>query len=184
MINPQITHHQRLRFTNPNVASNSISFANLLDAMLVATTATQGYQIFDQVKVKSIEVWGIVAQGGTIPGSIALTFSGNAVGDAGDGRIISDTSMGIEPAHVFARPAKLSACAMWQSTAAGLNAFAIQAPAGSVMDIEVAYRNTEATPTVVTNALVGAVTGQFYYRGADGLPIASTGWVPIAINTR
>jgi len=184
MIRPQLTHHQRLRFTNPTVASTSVSITNLLDAMLVATTGTQGFQLFDQVKVKSIEVWGIVAQGGTIPANIALTFSGNTTGDAGDGRVISDTSMGVEPAHVFARPEKLSAAAMWQASSTVMNVFNIQAPAGSVMDVEVSYRNTEVAPTAVTNALVGATAGQFYYRGADGLPIASTIWVPIAINTR
>jgi hypothetical protein len=181
---PQISHHQRLRFTNPAGANTSVAVINLLDAILIATSAVQGYQLFDQVKLKSIELWSQATLGATTPNSIQIAFIGDTGGDAGDGRVFGDTSMSIEPAHIYARPAKLSAAAMWQSKTSGMNLFSVVAPAGSVLDIEVAYRNSDIGPNVVLNALVGATTGQVYYRGCDGLPIASTAWIPIAVNTR
>jgi hypothetical protein len=182
LIQPQIRHHQRLRFVTNAAVSASITFGNLLDALLVASSATQGYQVFDQVKVKAVECWAIAAIGTST--TVTVSFPGNTGGDAGDGRVLADTSVSTEPAHVYAKPAKLSAAAMWQSTASGMNAVSFIGPTGMIVDVEVAYRNTDSAPTVVTNALVAAVTGQFYYRGLDGLPIASTQFVPQATNTR
>jgi hypothetical protein len=181
---PQIKHRQRLRFvTNVAIsanAPNAVATLNLLDAILIATTATQGYQLFDAVKVHLIELWAPPSASLSTPVTCGVSFPGNTTGDAGDGRIIADTSVSVQPAHVVARPQKLSAAAMWQGTASGFNVFSLFGPTGMVVDVECLFRNADTAPAVVTNALVAATTGQLYYRGLDGLAIAGTKFVPQA----
>jgi len=176
-IRPQITHRQRLRFVlSSNASQKNISFANLLDCMLVATTATQGYDIFDAVRVNSVEIWSLSA-GLATPVSVAISFPGGTTGGAGDALAYSDTSVGESCAHLHVRPQKQSAAGFWQGSGAFV-AFQLTVPAQSVIDVDVSFRNTVVAPVAAANALVGATTGQFYFRGLDGLPSASTIFAP------
>lgn len=179
-INPQITHHQRLRFLSNAAGTQVITYANLLDTMLIAVSAIAGYDLFDVVKVKAVEMW---CQGVTnAPTTVTCTFDGGIAGVAGSGRQYADTSMGIEPAHVYCRPGKDNGCGLWQGTSA-LVAFAISVPNETVIDVEVSFRNATVAPVAADNALVGAGVGQIYYRGLDGLAIAGTKFVPQALDT-
>jgi hypothetical protein len=171
-IYPQITHTQRLRFICNAAGTQSITYQNIMDCMLVAATATVGYDIFDCVKIKFVEMWQERIQSNT-PLTIAVSFPGQAGGVAGDGRVVSDTAMGIEPAHVFAKPAKFAGASLWQGNSS-LVAFTIATSVGTVVDVCVSYKNAEVAPLGSQNALVGATAGQFYYRGLDGLPVATT----------
>lgn len=178
-INPQITHHQRFRFVlSGNQSQKNITFQNLLDMYLVASTAILGYDVFDIVKVKKIEVWALGA-GVATPVSVSLTFPGGGTGFAGDARSYQDTSVSEAPAHIVCKPSKFSAAGMWQGSSAFV-AFQITAPTQSVVDIEVSMRNTPVAPVAAAVALVGATPGQFYYRGADGQATAGTSWAPQA----
>jgi len=180
-IRPQITHRQRMRFTATTAqttASNSITFRNLLDTINFASSAIAAYALFDQVRVNFVEIWAAPVQGNA-PAQVALEYSGQTTGQAGDGRVYSDTSMGIEPAHIKAAPARLSAAAFWQATSANA-AFQITCPVASVIDVDLSYRTVQSdNPALVQNVPAGATTGQLYYRGLDGLAIAGTQLPPV-----
>ncbi len=178
-IHPQITHRQRLRFLCTVTGSQSVTFANLLDAMLVATSATTAVDIFDQVKVNFVEMWSTGVNNATL-NTVSVGWSGGTTGAAGDGRIVAGTSMNSEPAHVKSRPQKSSAAALWQISS-GLVAFTLfDCPANTIIDVDVSYRNVDIAPVSSAVAPVGAATGQFYYRGLDGQATASTKFGPIA----
>jgi hypothetical protein len=171
-IHPQIIHHQRMRFVSNAAVFKNITFQNLLDSIGVSVTAILGYQLFDEVRLGSVEVWSLPALGAS--NLVTVQFSGATVGSLGDGAVHSDNSMGIEPAHVLARPNSSSQSAQWQLSAAA-NAFALTCPAGSVVDVTCSFRMlTTQAPVALQNAYVAATIGDVYYRGLDGLAVAAT----------
>jgi len=88
--------------------------------------------------------------------------------------------MGIEPAHIRARPAAKSGVALFQFSGANA-AFALTCPSGTVIDVELTYRGRPGIFTATQNAPVGATAGAWYYRGLDGLAAGATVFVP-AVN--
>jgi len=171
----ELRHSVTLRFKVIAAAnSTAISFQNLLDAFLVANTAIAGSQVFQTVRIRSVEVWGMPAIGATT--SVAVEFSGITAGISGDQSIHTDTSMGIEPAHVLAAPSRRSLAADFQLSS-GATAFIVSAPAGGVIDVNLSYRGQFVATTAVANALVGATAGAFYLRGLDGIG-AGTNFTP------
>jgi len=178
---PQITHRQRMRFTATTAqtnGSNPITFRNLLDTINFATSAVAAYALFDQVRVNMVEIWAAPVQGNA-PAQVAVEFSGQTTGQAGDGRVYSDTSMGIEPAHVRCAPSRMSLAALWQATSAN-TAFQLTCPVAAVIDVDLSYRTVQSdVPALVQVVPAGATTGQLYYRGLDGAAIAATQLPPV-----
>jgi hypothetical protein len=193
-INPQVTHHQRMRFTVNATAQpvgGKITFQNLLDTIAIGNGAgTTGFDLFDEVKVNFVELWSAPAQG--TAGAVSLQYSGAVAGAIGDGRVYTDSSMGVEPAHIRARPARLSQAAQWQPSSASL-AFAVGAvagavagnlPVGTVVDVDLSFRTVATSAVVATqNTFAVGAAGEMYYRGLDGLSIASTAFTPQATVT-
>jgi len=169
----EITHKTRLRFTVTAAASVTITYQNILDALLVATSAIAGFDLFDLVKIRSVEVWSQAALG--TPSTITVTYA-TATGDRS---IHTDTSLGVKPAYILAIPSKNSLASFFQASAAG-QAFVVVCPAGSILDLSCTYRVSNAAAVAAQNALVGATVGEFYYRGLDGLATAGTNFPPIA----
>ena len=173
----ELKHHVALRFTAVAAASStSISWRNLLDTLLVATTATAGTNLFEFVKIRAIRVWGIGALG--TPTTVIVRFSGASTGLVGDNEYHADTSMGIEPAMVYAKPAAKSLASNYQVSSVS-EAFTITCPAGSVVDVLLSFRSQfSAVNATAAVALSGATAGQQYLRGLDGLAAGATNFVP------
>lgn len=166
-----------MRFRCTTAGSQAVTFANLLDTMLVATTATTGFDLWDAVKVNFVEMWSVPTSGVT---TVTIEFPGALGVGAGDGRIASDTSVGLSPAHIKVRPSRVSAAGQWQTTNA-LTAFSLnQCPQDTVIDVDCSFRNSTLAPQSVAAAPVAANPGQFYYRGLDGLALAGTKFPAIA----
>jgi hypothetical protein len=167
-----ITRDVRLRYQSLASQSVSITFQNLLDSILVAATTILGYDLFDAVRVNSIEVWAIAAVG--TPATVTVVFSGETVGQAGDQKAHTDTSMGIEPAHVKARPDPLTQAGQFQASAAN-TAFLLEVPVNAIIDLSLTLRQPVlGQANACQNALVGAAPGTVYYRGMDGKNVATT----------
>lgn len=171
----QLKFATTLRFTATAAANATITYQNLLDTLLVATTATAGSDVFQVVKIRSVEVWGMPAIG--TAGTVAVEYAGAVAGSQGDQMIHIDTSMGVQPAHVLAKPSRFSLASTYQpSTVAA--AFVVRVIAGSVVDVNVTFRGQFTTNVTAQNALVGATAGAFYLRGLDGLATATSNFVP------
>jgi len=192
-IRPSIIWTNRLRFTVTTAATGkSFSVNNLFDTVLVAKTTTAGSQLFTNLRLKAVEVWGPSPAAGTAT-TVSVFFptvstAGFAVG--GDNVVFSDTSVSVEPAHVRASPAG-TASSLWQSnqdssaTPNNNSIFVITAPVGSVVDVLVEFSNgvgLSAFTQAVANALVGAVAGTVYFRGLDGVAVATTTFPSILLN--
>lgn len=167
-----LQHSGKTRYAANAAVSTVITFANLLDSWLVATSATAGVQLFDMVKINSIEVWSWSPSG---PVTCTVTFAGKAVGLTGDSKVVTDTAMANSPAHIVAKPGRRSLAGDWQASNTN-TAFTIICPSGSVIDLNFSYRNSYEGGALIntTQALVGAVAGDLYVRGFDGLATAAT----------
>jgi hypothetical protein len=161
-----------MRFQATAAAFANITFQNLLDTILFAVSASSGFDLFTAVRVNSVEIWAIAALG--TPATVILTYNGTTVGAQGDNKTHTDTSMGVEPAHVRAKPDPLTQAGQFQASAADI-AFALDVPAGAVIDVSLTLRQPVLGGTVAAqNVLVGATAGTVYYRGLDGKTTALT----------
>jgi len=172
-----ITHTTKLRFiTNAAQVQTSITFQNLLDTINVALTTVTAAELFQAVRVREVELWATPVIGGAT--SVQVEFNGTVAGIIGDTKIHTDTSMGIEPAHVRARPAARSGVALFQASVAD-QAFALTCPNGTVVDVSLTFRGRPGGFAPTQNAPVGATAGAWYYRGLDGLAAGATQFLPI-----
>jgi hypothetical protein len=172
----EIRHSTTLRYLTNAVTSIGITYQNLLDCLLVATTATAGTDLFQAVRIKAIEIWAAPVQGTLQSGYVE--FSGTVAGFVGDHAYHTDTSLGVQPLHIKCRPSKGSAASLWQISSANV-AFILRTPASCVVDVQVEYRSQFINAnTACQNALVGATAGIQYIRGLDGLASASTQFTP------
>jgi hypothetical protein len=178
-IKPQNSHRQRMRFQCDQSGTLTVSFTDLLDCLLVATTTTQVFQQYDFVRVRCVEVWCASTTLG-VPITVGVQFNGGSSnGLVGDGRQISDTAMGSEPAHVRARPDPRSQAGQWNTNNSTSSAFTVVTPNNSIVDVTCDYMNVVSAPTLAQNVAVGATIGQFYYRGLDAIAFATTKYPPI-----
>jgi len=168
-----------MRFTATMAAAQTqITFQNLLDTWLLAASAVTAYDVFHTVRLRAVEVWGIAVAGTPTTVEVNFTAGASGSGQIGSGKIVSDTSMGVQPAHIRATPGPQSMQSLWQVSGSQL-AFVITCPAGSVIDLEMSFK---ADPTVVKasqNAPAAATTGTIVNRGFDGAAIAATNFPPV-----
>jgi hypothetical protein len=175
----EIRHNTRLRFVTNAAVSLGITFQNLLDLIVFATGATTVFDMFTAVKVRAVEVWTVPALGTATTATVI--FNGTSAALLSDQSIHTDTSMGIEPAHVLARPNPKSLAANFQESAGTSAAFVLICPTGSVVDVMLTFVSVFANAVAAQNAAVGATAGDTYLRGLDGLAVATTK-LPAAIS--
>jgi hypothetical protein len=167
-----ITHSTRLRFVSNAAGSTSFSFQNLLDIVLIGTSATTLADLFFAVRINSVEMWSLPALGGA--STVTLVYNGATVGATGDLKTHTDTSMGIEPAHVKASPDPRTQAGQFQQSSADA-AFLISAPSGTVIDVSLTLRNpVDGNVLASQNPGVAITAGTLYYRGLDGKAVATT----------
>jgi len=172
----ELRHATTLRFVSNAAVNHAITFQNLLDTMIVAATATTAFDVFQTVRVRRVRMWSMPAIGGA--SSVSVEFSGVTAGVVGDQAIHTDTSMGVQPAHVDARPNARALCADYQLSSTAV-AFTLRAPAaGTVIDVELSFRGQFAAAVATQNPAAGATAGAFYLRGLDGLATATSVFVP------
>jgi len=161
-----------MRFTCSTAGTQAVTFANILDSLLVATSATAGFDLFDVVKIKAVEMWSCSTTSGV--NTVTVDFAGQLGGVAGDGAQWSDTNMAQQPAHVRAIPSKTCAAGWWQGSSALVAFSLVNCPLNAIIDVECSFRNASVAPVAAAVALVGAAAGQLYYRGLDGQAVAGT----------
>jgi hypothetical protein len=173
--NYEIVHSTRLRFVlGAAILELPITFQNLLDLILFTSSATAPYDVFTSVKVRGVELWAAPLLGSAV--TTTVRFVGETAGSIGSLKTSTDTSMGVEPAHVKARPGRLTLASMFQIASAAV-AFDLTAPSGTVVDVELSYKNLPGQAVAAQNVSVGATVGIIAYRGLDGLAQATSKFV-------
>lgn len=166
-----LRRNTRMRFVATSAVALGVSFQNLLDTYLVGTAATTLADVFQTVRVVSVEAWAVPALGTST--TIAVEFAGTTAGAIGDQDIHSDTSMGIQPAHVLARPMRTSLAADFQLSSAAV-AFTLRGPTAMVVDVTLDFVGQFGVAVAAQNNGVALTAGAFYLRGLDGVALATT----------
>ncbi len=173
----------RRRFLCTNASAGVgqiITYANILDSFLVATTATTGVQLFDMVKIRRVQMWA-PSTSAFVPTTVQVCFDGKTAGSVGDAMQHTATSIGsTEPAYLDARPSKRSQASQFQASSAN-TAMVLVMPVNTIMDVELTFVNAldNAAPVATGSALVAATAGDIYFRAIDGGPVAATKWTPL-----
>ncbi len=178
---PQIPIYQlnwsgTLRFTTTALQNNFVvTYPMLLNTIVVALTATTSATVFELVKIRKVSMW-TTSSGLGSPISISLQFSNDTNTDTGDFAFHQDTSIGVKPAYVSGKPSA-SVQKYWRDNSSG-DAFTIYCPLGTIIDVELQFREKVGSVLGGLSALVGATPGVTYYRGLDGVAIASSSIIP------
>jgi hypothetical protein len=168
----EVTYNRTLRFVANTAIAQNFTFQNLLDLILLTTSATAPFDLFFAVRIKKIRAWAVPAIG-TVS-DIVIVFDGTAAGFVGDRKVHLDQSMGIEPAYVQCSPDPASLASKFQVSSTAV-AFNLQCAGGTVIDLDLSFRSDIlGNPIAAQNASVGANVGTVAYRGLDGLAIATT----------
>jgi len=178
--NLAVTHGVRVRFISVAASAGNISFQNLLDTLVVATTSTTLADLFHAVKIRAVEIWAEPVIG--TPAFVSLIYDSGVAGLIGDHKEHTDTSMGVQPAHILARPSASSLASQFQVSTGNI-AFWLQVPAGAVIDVLLTYQQYMGVGVVAQNAAVAATVGAAYVRGLDGKTIALTNFTPTAVSS-
>ncbi len=169
-----------LRFNANAAFSGTITFQNLLDTMLVQVTSTTCVDIFSAVRVRRVEIWatGVL---GSAPVQVSCIFGTQSTGYTGDQKVHTDSSMGLEPAHINCRPSPKSLASMFQASS-GTGAFDLVVPTSAVVDVHVDFVGDFQNSTAAQNVKASSGTnGDFCTRGLDGLAVATSKFTtPIA----
>jgi hypothetical protein len=169
----EVKHNRTLRFTTNAAVSQGITWQNLLDLILFTTSAIAPYDLFFAARIKRIRVWSVPIMGTSV--SVTIIFNSTGTGEVGDRKVHQDSSMGIESAYLNCVPEKNSLASKFQITSTQV-AFFIEAPTGSVIDLDMEYRSDVQgnEPVAAANASVGATVGVVAFRGLDGLAVATS----------
>ncbi len=169
--------------------SVGVTFANLLDSWMIATSATTGFQLFDFIKIKRVTIRAVSNPGFAGAGALAgpavtveASFTGLVAGAQGSGKRVSDSAMGVNSmAMVSLTPGPDTLAGKWQPSSNDI-AFVLRAidfqgnpTVGAVIDVDVALKNEpDVNPVAVSSPVAGLVAGNLYYRGIDGGPPGGT----------
>jgi len=186
-VSDQLSTGFTLRYITTGIggaAQTNVTWQNLLDSWMIATSPTTAYQLFDFVKVKRVIIRALTtaAPNGNLAASVGVEFPGLSVGRQGGGKQASDSNIGTNrPAVVVLRPDRGSQAAQWQSSSTDI-AFTLRATdynaaviIGALIDVEVAFKNSgDVSPAAISSAAAGMSTGNLYFGGVDGGRLAAT----------
>lgn len=164
---PTIQTSHRFRFVNgANGGSFSISDVMLFRLLEVAATATTAFNIIQAWRLKRVEIWSNPPALGAPPTTCSVEWNG----DNAPSIAVSDTTMGVRPAHVSCRPPPQSLAQWWHASGLDVDAttqFSLFLPIDSVVDVvlDLRFKDTEA-PTA-GEAPGAATAGQLYGNYLD-----------------
>lgn len=164
---PTIKFSHKFRYVNgTNAGSYTITRMNLLNQVLVATGATDAVRIFEAVRLRMVEIWANPTALGSAPTTCSLEW----LGMFGPSTVVSDTTMGVSPAHVRTSPPRASSDQWWSMS--GFNEsdslFTMVLPADCVIEVILDVRLVEQESPTLGDPVTGATPGQLYGDYLDG----------------
>jgi hypothetical protein len=165
---PTIKFSHKFRFVNGTASgTHTITRGNLLNSVLVATSTTTTVRVFEAVRVKHVEIWANPTALGSAPTSLSLEW----LGPYGPSTVVSDTTMGVSPAHIRTTPPASSSDRWWCMS--GFNEtddlFTLILPVDCVIDVTLDIRMVEQEAPTQGDSGTGLTLGQLYGDYLDGV---------------
>jgi hypothetical protein len=162
---PTLALTHKFRFIDSTGGSYTITRASLLNLIVTATSAVTTVRSLEAVRLISVKMWGSPS------GATVETSSIEWLGENSPSTLISDSSMGVRPAHISTRPPP-SSSNQWWSMSGSLETddlFVIVTSVGTVLDISVEIRLVESEAPTAGPVPAGASLGKVYGVPLDGL---------------
>ncbi len=179
-----------IRYQLDAVTASTISGAQLLDSIFMATGTTSGARIFSAIRVRRIRMWcagnlSTVDNVATIGVQISLEWMGSQW--ARDQKY-QDEALGTKIAYIDTKPPKNSMASWWivagsatDTTGAVGNMFRLGGPDGTIVDVTIEYTMIDDESAIpVVRSVSAATAGKLYYSPLDG---PGGAWVPRGVNT-
>jgi len=165
---PTIGFSHKFRFqSGTNAGTTAITRAQLLNLIQVATSAVTTVRPFQAVRLKKIEMWTNPGVLGSPPTTVSVEW----IGENSPSTVHSDTSMGVQAAHVLSRPPASSSNRWWSLSGQQEtdNLMVLIFPADTIVDVSVQVRMVEQENPTAGDVPVGASLGKLYGNYLDGL---------------
>lgn len=165
---PTCKFSHKFRFVNgTNNGTYTITRAQMLNLIGYAYNTSNTYRLFEAVRLKSVEVWTNPTALGAAPSTCSLEW----LGGYGPSTVVSDSTMGVSPAHFRTTPPASSSDRWWSMS--GQNEtddlFVLVLPVDCIIDVTVEVRVVETeAPTQGDNG-TGLTLGQLYGDYLDGV---------------
>jgi len=177
---PTLSLSHKFRFQNgANSGSYTITRGNLLNLLLVTPTAITSARILQAVRLKRVSVWANPSALGAAPTEIELEW----FGENSPSTTISDSTMGVRPAHIDSAPPPSSSNRWWSisGTLESDSMFSMVLPADCIIDVTLELRLVEAEAPTAGDVPAGATIGRLYGDYLDGIASAKLSPLGLAI---
>ncbi len=170
----------KLKFiANASTYLQDITWANVMDWICVATSATAGYDLFYSVRLHCVEIWTPDADTGVIPQNCSLSFPSPTQGDERTYLCVSSSLGG----YVKCKPSNHSANGLfWQASSSVVAFQLLNVNQGTLFQVSLTYRLGYGSAVSTGQSLSSATAGKVYLRGMDAKAIASTSFTPVPPN--
>jgi hypothetical protein len=168
---PTISLSHKFRYNSgANSGGFSITRARLLNLLQVATSAITTVRLIEGIRLRSVSMWTNPVALGMSPAALQLEW----FGENSPSTLVSDISMGINPACIRTKPPRLSSSQWWSLSGSQETdpLFSITVPANTIIDIVVDLRLVESEAPTAGDVPAGAVLGQLYGNYLDGIASA------------
>ena len=169
----------KLKFNVGTASTSTVTWANIMDTVVFATSSTALYDLFYSVRLHSVEVWLPPSVAGVATSAQAtLAFDSPSQGD----QRIWVCYAGPQGGYLKAKPANTSPNGMFWQNSSSVGAFTVNnLPVGALIQLNVTFRTRMGPGSALAAAQAGTglSTGTVYFRGLDGLAIASTKFPPV-----
>jgi len=165
---PTMNFLHKFRFnSSTNAGAFTITRGNLLNMVLVATSAVTTARIFQAVRLRRVEMWTNPVAAGADPVNIFLEW----LGAYAPSTVISDLCMGLIPAHIRASPPKASSDMWWSMSGSNESEqlFSMTVEANTVIDVTLEVRLVEQESPTAGDVPAGATLGRLYGDYLDGV---------------
>jgi hypothetical protein len=164
---PTLKLPHKFRFVCAAGGTVQVNRANLLNLVLVATSATTTARLIEGIRLVSVEAWSNPVALGSTPTTVQLEWQGiNS-----PSTVISDTSMGVRPAHIRCIPPPNSSNQWWSMSGSseGDVLFDMILPANTFVDVTTEMRLVEQETPTAGDVPAGAALGRIYGDYLDGI---------------
>jgi len=168
---PTIHFTHKFRFANGTHSGTfTILRSNLLNLLQLSDSTLSSWRLIDAIRLKKVEVWANPVALGSAPTTVSVEW----LGENSPSTIVSDTSMGVRPAHVSTVPPPSSSNRWWSITGSleTDDIFVLVLPADCVIDVSVDIRlfdlQTVGTAGDITNTESTFLGGALEFDFLDG----------------
>lgn len=173
------TVSMKLKFNCGTATTSTITWANIMDTVVFASTSTTVYDLFYSARLHSVDVWLPPQVAGVATSAqMSLAFDSPSQGDQRLWVCYSGPNGG----YMRARPSMHSINGLTWQNSSSIGGFTVNnCPVGALIQLNITFRTRMGPGSAVaaSQAASGATAGTVYFRGMDGLALASTKFPPV-----